>query len=169
MWKRIVAAFAAFGLLCLLGTIVAVGYMAVRTLKPETVNKGLQRELTALGLTVNEATLADVVARFGPPERTREETLSQVLEYPSKGLLLRVNKTSGKMDWYEFTSPAFATAGGVRVGATFQQIRDVYGPTRYVTQLSTGTRVRYHYGVAYVLEFQLNTDGKLTKVAFFHS
>jgi len=169
MWRVIVSAFAVFGMLCLVAGIAALGYMAVKTVKPEKVNKGLQQELSALGLTLGAATRAEVVARFGEPEQERQETLSQVLEYPSRGLLVRLNRTTGTLNWYEFTSAAFATARGVQVGATYQQILDAYGTTPYVTPLTGGTRVRYHYGVAYVLEFLLNKEGKLTKVSFYHS
>jgi|GEM_PF-4135029 len=169
MWKRILAILAAIGLLAVLGGAVLVAYIAVGTVKPDLVNHDLRREFAFAGLTVGESTMQDVLATFGVPQREYREPLSLRYEYPSKGLLLRIGVASGRVEWYEFSSSQYATAKGVKVGAPFTAVTDAYGKPSSVTPLASGTRVRYHYGIAYTLEFWLDRDGKLARVAFFKS
>lgn len=122
-----------------------------------------------LGVTVGTSAAEDLAARFGPPEQTKQETLSTIYLYSSQGLLFRVDKQTGKLVWYEITSKQFATARGIHVGATYDDILNAYGTTEYVTLMPTGTRVRYRYGTAFFLEFWLNKAGKIERIAFFHS
>lgn len=165
--KKVIIGLAIFGLLSMIGLAAALSFLALRTLKPEKVDHGLQRELSALGVTVGKSTQAEVVARFGAPEQERQETLSTVLAYPSRGLLVRMGKQSGVLEWVEFTSGEFATAKGIKVGATYQSLVDTYGLPSSVTPLSGSTRVRYQFGLAYMLEFTLNKENQVTRVAFF--
>ncbi|HWI65254.1 MAG TPA: hypothetical protein VNT75_25770 [Symbiobacteriaceae bacterium] len=167
--KKLLWVLASFGLLCLVGAVAAAVLLAVRTLKPDLVDTGLQKEMAALGVTVGTATEADLIARFGPPPQTKQETLSTVYVYGEKGLLFRIDKKTGKLIWYEITSASHATAGGIRLGSTYDEILDVYGTTKYVTLMPTGTRVRYKYGTAFFLEFWLNKAQKVEKIAFYHS
>jgi len=167
--KKLLWVLAGFGALCLVGAITAGVLFGLRMLKPELVDDGLQKEMGALGVTVGTSTAEDLAARFGPPEQTKQETLSTVYLYGTKGLLFRVDKQTGKLVWYEITSRQYATARAIRVGATYDEILNAYGSTEYVTLMPTGTRIRYRYGTAFFLEFWLNKAGKVERIAFFHA
>ncbi|HYF92076.1 MAG TPA: hypothetical protein VD969_07500 [Symbiobacteriaceae bacterium] len=167
--KKLLWVLAGFGLICLIGSVAAGVFLAVKTLRPELLDSGLQEEMGALGVTVGTSTEVELIARFGEPQQRKQETLSTVYLYHSKGLLFRVDKQTGKLLWYEVTSSEYATARGIRLGATYDQILDAYGATNYVALLPTGTRLRYKYGTAFFLEFWLNKAGRLDRFAFYHS
>jgi hypothetical protein len=167
MWKRIVAVLAIIGFLSLVAGAAGVGYFSLKTFKPEKVDTGLQQELSAPGVVLGKSTRDEVVARFGPPEQERQETLSTVLEYPSKKLLLRVDKASGLLGWVEYSSGVLATAKGIKVGSTYDAVVEAYGLPATVTPLSGGARVRYQFGMAYILEFLLDKSQRVTRIAFF--
>jgi hypothetical protein len=167
MWRRIVAVLAVVGFLSLAVMAAGGAYLVLKTYKPEKVDKGLQQELSALGVTLGQSTREQVIARFGPPEKERDETLSTVLDYPSQKLLCRIDKRTGTLEWIEYSSPQLATAKGLKVGATYSAIVDTYGVPTSVTPLSTGTRVRYQFGMAFVLEFSLNQSQHVTQIILF--
>lgn len=163
--RRILVSLAIIGILSVLGVMAVAGFLAVRTLRPELVDAGLRQELARVGL--GEATRDTLTARYGQPEQERDETLSTVLAYPSGGLLLRVGKTSGALEWFETTSTIFATEKGIKLGSTYEQILDAYGKPQSVTPLTGGTRVRYQYGMVYMLEFWLVRGGGVERIVFF--
>lgn len=167
--KKLLWVFAVLGLLSLLGAIAGVVFFAVRTLKPDLIDTGLQKEMSALGVTLGTATAEDLTARFGAPQQTKQESLSTVYLYSTKGLLFRIDKKTGKLIWYEITAKEYATAKGIKVGATYDDVLDAYGATKYVTLLPSGTRVRYKYGTAFFMEFWLSKVGRVEKIALYHS
>jgi hypothetical protein len=167
MGKKLLVALAVFGVLCLLGGAAAVGYLALHTLKPDLVDKGLQKEMGIAGLTMGASTEQDLLAKYGEPDERKDETLNHVYVYEERGLLFRIDRASGKLEWVQVTGPDVATAKGIKVGATYDQILDAYGPTNSVALLPTGTRVRYKYGMAYVLEFMLDQSRHITKISFY--
>ncbi|HYF80893.1 MAG TPA: hypothetical protein VD973_27595 [Symbiobacteriaceae bacterium] len=167
--KKVLWVLAGFGLLCLIGTVAAVAFFGLRMLKPELIDTGLQKEMSALGVTLGAATEADLYARFGPAPQVKQETLSTVHIYPDQGLLFRVDRKSGKLIWQEISAKAHATARGIRLGDAYDQILNAYGNTEYVTLLPSGTRVRYKYGTAFFLEFWLDKAQRVEKIAFYHS
>lgn len=167
--KKVLWVLAGFGLLCLVGAVVAVVFLGIRMLKPEIVDTGLQNEMRALGVTLGTATEADLVAHFGPAQQIKQETLSTVHVYSDQGLLFRIDKKSGRLIWQEITSKAHATARGIRLGSTYDEILNAYGATEYVALLPAGTRVRYKYGTAFFLEFWLDKTQRVDKISFYHS
>ncbi|MDF2629010.1 MAG: hypothetical protein K0R39_2841 [Symbiobacteriaceae bacterium] len=167
--KKLLWVLSSFGLLCLVGGVAALVFFGIRMLKPEMVDTGLQKEMTVLGVTLGTATEADLVARFGPAQQVKQETLSTVHVYTEQGLMFRVDKKSGKLIWQEINSEAHATARGIRPGSTYDQILNAYGATKYVTMLPTGSRVRYKWGTAFSLEFWLNKAQRVEKIAFYHA
>lgn len=167
--KKVLWVLAGFGLLCVIGAVTAVVLFGIRMLKPELIDTGLQKEMSALGVTLGTATEADLVARFGPAQQIKQETLSTVHVYTDRGLLFRMDKQSGKLIWQEISSPDHTTARAIRLGSTYDQILNAYGATEYVTLLPSGTRVRYKYGTAFFLEFWLNKANRVEKIAFYHS
>lgn len=167
MLKKILIGAGLFLLVTVLAAIGAASYMAVKALRPELLQPDLKQEFSVLGLTVGKSNREELLARYGPPARQREETAALVFEYPGKGALFRFDRASGQLIWYEFTSPEFRTGKGITVGATQVEIETAYGRPTRVTPLRSGTRIRYHFGIAYALEFMLDTSGRLTRVTFF--
>ncbi len=163
MWKK---ALLLLGVLILLGAL-ALAYLATAMMKPELLRPEIRREFTIAGLAVGKATRQELIALHGPPEREVAERRTTVYRYPSRGLAFRMENETGQLIWYELRSPDYATGQGITVGASFDQIRAAYGKPTEVTPTPGGARVRYTYGMAYVLEFRLGPDMRVRSVTFF--
>lgn len=157
------------GAVILLLAITGAVLLVVDMKRPELARPDLRHEFTVGGLTIGESTKEDMLARYGPPGREIVATRSTTYEYPDLGLILQIGNQSGRLDWYEITSSQFATSKGITVGATLDQIKLAYRDPTEVTPLDGETRVRYFFGVAYALEFWLDSGGRATRIVFFQA
>lgn len=157
------------GLAILLSLMLGGGYLGVSLLRPELFRADLRREFSLYDLTLGESTQHQVKANLGEPHRERHESLSILYEYPSLGLSLRIGQLSGVLEWYEVRSDQFTTARGVRVGNSMTTITAAYGKPTEVTALPDAARVRYIFGIAYVLEFWLNNRQQVERIAFYRT
>jgi hypothetical protein len=157
------------GLTMLLCLILGGGYLSVSLLRPELVRPDLRREFSLYQLTLGESTESQVRDHLGEPDRERRESLSILYEYASLDLSLRLGLDSGVLEWYEIRSDQFATARGVRVGDRFTAITEAYGKPTEVTPLPDSSRVRYIFGMVYVLEFWLDNLQRVERIAFYRT
>ncbi len=161
MWKGLM-----IGALVLVGTL---GLLALRLFQPALFDPALRREFAVTGLAVGQATRAEMLARFGDPVREMQESAAAVYEYPAQGLLLRIDSATGRLIWYEITTPAFPTGRGVRVGASLSEIRAAYGSGGVLARFTGRARLRFAYGTAYALEFWLGEQDRLKRIVFYQA
>lgn len=152
-------------LLALLGA----GLLLAALFRPELFDSGLRQELSFTGATLGQSSRADLLARFGPPDQERQESLSAVLQFHEAGLLLRIDHATDRLLWCEVTGPRFATARGVRIGSTQAQVLSAYGRPSEVALLREGARLRYRFGLVYTLEFWLDRQQRVERIAFYRA
>jgi hypothetical protein len=147
--------------------VVTFGFVLV--FHPDLVYSSLDAEKSATGLVVGLTNTNQMKEYHGQPTRTVQEQLTTKYEYNSTGVLYRLDRTTGVLNWVEFTGSTYHTGKGIRVGDSFDAVLQAYGKPANQIDIGERTLLRYSFGVKYSLEFWMSATAHVEKVVFYSS